>query len=252
MTAVSVSAAVVVGLDDERGDHAMIDGRIETLIVGAAPHEGAERFYRSLVNSSEFVIACDAAAEWCESLGRVPDLAVGDFDSALPGAVKRLSDVGVPVRLHPAAKDESDLDLALEEARRLNASRVTFTACLSERLDHTLASLGTIARSADLMGHAAEPHIDVWALEGSSRPSLTLKDMTGRTVSLFAVEPCSGITLTEFRYPLDDAELSVTSSLGLSNVVTSPRATIHIRRGRLLVMAPADTEARALDQDDRR
>lgn len=216
----------------------MIDGRIETLVVGAAPHQGAEDYYRSLIKASEFVIACDAAAEWCERLGRAPDLAVGDFDSARPGAVRRLTDAGVPVRLHPAAKDESDLDLALGEARRLHASRVTFTACLSERLDHTLAALGTLARAADLLGHATEPHIDVWALEASSRPLLTLGDMEGRTVSLFAVEPCSGVTLTEFSFPLEEARLDVASSLGLSNVVTASRATVRIREGRLLVMAP--------------
>jgi len=60
---------------------------VETLIVGAAPVDGAERFYTGIVTCAQRVIACDAAAEWCLSLGRRPDAVVGDFDSATRGAI---------------------------------------------------------------------------------------------------------------------------------------------------------------------
>lgn len=119
-------------------------------IVGASPAADDRDFYRALLAGSEAVIAADAAGEWCVALGRVPDLTIGDFDSAADGAVARLVAAGSRVVELPAEKDVSDLDAALERARRLGAQAVTFTAAFSDRIDHTLAALGTVLSAADL------------------------------------------------------------------------------------------------------
>lgn len=207
------------------------------LIVGAAPLPEGERFYRGLLAKAAFVIACDAAAEWCAALGRLPDVAVGDFDSAEPGAPERLIDAGVDVRRFPAEKDESDLDLAVAVARSLDCRTVTFTAAFTGRLDHTLASLGTVASAADLRSGIEEPGYSAAVVSERGVTTIALDTSPGRVVSVVALEPAAGVTLTGFRYPLESAALNALSSLGVSNVAVAHRVTVSLASGTLLVMA---------------
>lgn len=207
------------------------------LIVGSAPVDGAESFYKALLHDAEFVIACDAAAEWCIGLGRQPDLAVGDFDSAASGAPERLAAAGVDVRRFSAEKDESDLDLALMLARSLGFTSVVFTAAYTDRLDHTLAALGTVAAAADLHATIQEPGFSATLLSDRGLGSATLATAPGSTVSVIALEPSSGVTLVGFRYPLDSANVPLLSSLGVSNVARAERVRVSLASGTLLVIA---------------
>lgn len=219
---------------------------MDALIAGAAPEPGGASYYRRLLAAAPFVIAADAAAEWCVSLGRTPHLVVADFDSSLPGAAGRLEDLGVEVHTYPSAKDVSDLDLALSEARSRGVTTVTFTAVTSLRLDHTLAALGTALNAVDLRARLLEPSLAGWVLEAGVRPHLELTGPAGAVVSIFAVDGVSaGISLDGFRFPLIDARLEPLASHGLSNELTAGDASISLGEGRLLVLSPGAPGSRA-------
>jgi thiamine pyrophosphokinase len=219
---------------------------VNVLIAGAAPEAGGDAYYRSLLAEAPVVIGADAGAEWAASLGRIPDVAVGDFDSAQPGAVQRLRDLGVDVVTFPGEKDFSDLDLALQEALSRGATRVTFTAASSLRLDHTLAALGALVAAAPLAGALDEPSLAAWALDGVMRPRLSLDGPAGAVVSVIAVgAPAEGVTLAGFRYPLAGARLQPLSSHGLSNELSCTVASVSVVTGRLLVLSPGPPEQRA-------
>ncbi len=219
---------------------------MRVLVCGAAPEPDGEEHYRCLLSAARFVVAADAGAEWAVGLGRVPEVAVGDFDSALPGAVERLRHLGVEVVVYPADKDASDLDLALAEARRRGAGAVTFTAMTSRRLDHTLAALGTMAGAADLSAELDEPSLGAWPLDAEVRPTLALEGLAGALVSVFAFGgTAEGVTVTGMRFPLQDARLAPFSSLGLSNALSGGRASVSLTGGRALVLAQGPPHARA-------
>jgi thiamine pyrophosphokinase len=213
---------------------------MRVLVAGAAPWAQAPAsFYADLARDHDLVVAADAAAEWLQGLGVTPDLAVGDFDSALDGAPERLAAAGVALRMVSADKDYTDLDLAVAEARAAGATSLTITAAFSARLDHTLAALGLLARTADLDGEAREPGLTVWALDGGSRRSLELPLESGALVSLAALlGPARGVTVTGTAYPLRDSEVPPVSGLGVSNKVVSPPARVSVASGSLLVLAP--------------
>lgn len=208
------------------------------LIVGAAPAADAEDFYRQLLAEAAFVIACDAAGEWCVALGRTPDLAVGDFDSAEEGAAARLEALGCEVVLYPAAKDESDLDIALTQARARGFANVILTAAYSERLDHSLAAIGTLLRASDLGGTIEEPDFTAYLAEATRSPVLEFTARPGATVSVLGLVHSTGVTLTGLVFPLVDATLPLLSSLGLSNVV-GPAGVVRVAlaSGTVLVIA---------------
>ncbi len=213
------------------------------LIVGASPATGSAEVVASLSREADLVVAADAAGEWLLENGVRPDVVVGDFDSARPGATERLDAAGIPIVTAPVAKDASDLDLCVGHARRRGADEIVFTACLGGRLDHTLANLGAIARCADLRARLIEPRLTIHALDGVHRPSVRLQLTPATPVACVAVSPCDGVVLRGLRYPLTDAHLEPLASLGISNEAVDPEVMIGVRTGTLLVMVTGSVSA---------
>lgn len=204
------------------------------LIVGAAPEPGGSAHYASVIAAADIVIAADRGLHLCLEAGRVPDVCLGDFDSVDDARLEEARATGARIVRYPAEKDASDLDLALDEARAMGAGRVTFTAAFSARLDHTVAALGTLLRSADLHGSAEEPSVTMYALEAGGRP-LVLAAEEGTTISVFALGGRATVTLGGVRYPLRQRALDPLSSLGLSNVATAREQLVTVHDGRILV-----------------
>lgn len=206
------------------------------LIIGAAPVPGAERFYRELLERFHVLIACDAAAEWCMRLGCPPSYAVGDFDSARPGALERLRAAGIEVLAYPRDKDETDLDLAAAHAESLRAASLTFTAAFSGRLDHTLAAIGTLRRFSGLAPIVLEPGFTAWLLSERARPALAFECEPGTLFSVLAIDPIVGLSVNGARYPAHDLDVGTLSSATISNEAAGRRVQVRLRQGTALVM----------------
>jgi thiamine pyrophosphokinase len=217
---------------------------MHALVVGASPEPRGERFYTDLLAAADRVFAADAGGEWCVALGRVPDHAVGDFDSAEPGAPDRLRAAGVRVVEYAAAKDESDLDLALAAALADGADGITLTACSGGRLAHALASLGTLLRATGLAAaDVQEPSFVAWAVQGPPAMQLGISVEPGTLFSVMAVGDATGVSVTGGAFHLADAALPPLSSLGLSNVAVSHYVAVSVRSGRLMLIAETAAES---------
>jgi len=212
-----------------------VTARIDTLIVGAAPATDATGHYPRLLSSARRVIAADAGLTLCLDSGRMPDAVVGDFDSTSPDALDQARKAGATIVAHPRDKDASDLDLALMYARETGAREVTFTAAFSDRLDHTLAALGTLARSADLQGVGCEPGFDCYPLDARFRPHCALTVPAGTTISLFTVAGESVVSIDGVRWPLQECALGALSSLGLSNRASGGTVSARVHTGSALL-----------------
>ena len=208
----------------------------DTLIVGAVPSSDARDFRTSLIRAADFVVAADAGLEVCLDAGRLPDLCVGDFDSVHSSALESALEAGVVVERHPVEKDLTDLDLALDAVRARGLRGVAFTAVLGERLDHTLAALGTLMRAVDLGAVAIEPDVMVHPLDARIRPSLVLEAPVGATVSVLAATGSARVSLEGFRYPLLDTDVLPLSSLGVSNIATETVQRVTVSAGQVFVL----------------
>ncbi|MCX8007577.1 MAG: thiamine diphosphokinase [Coriobacteriia bacterium] len=214
------------------------------LIVGAAPHPGARSFYRELLGGFDIIVACDAAAEWCIDLGRVPDVAVGDFDSARPGAIERLASAGVRVAAYPRDKDDTDLDLAASEVLSLGVGSVAFTAAFTGRLDHTLAALGTARRCAALAPVILEPAYIAWVLAPEGRVRVSFDAPAGAVFSVVAIEAVPGLCVTGGRYAAAGLDVPPFSSRTISNEALGGRVEVSLDEGATLVVLHRSAENR--------
>jgi thiamine pyrophosphokinase len=193
------------------------------------------------------VIAADGGLVRARALGLTVDLLVGDLDSLAPALAAAAEAEGIPILRSRIDKDESDAELALLEAVRRGATRVTLLGAFGgPRLDHALANVW-------LLAHPGLGGVDVVLLDAGSRASLVtapapdgspvlrpLPGPAGATVSLLPLGgDVEGITTAGLRYPLHGEPLRTGPARGLSNVRVAGDASVTVRSGRLLVVETA-------------
>jgi thiamine pyrophosphokinase len=183
------------------------------------------------------VVAADRGLGYALALGLDVTLAVGDFDSVSADALAEAEAAGVHIDRHPAGKDATDLELALDAAIELGASRVVVVAGTGGRLDHEIA--GLLLLGSDRYGSAV---VDAFVGEARVhvvRGERVVEGALGELLTLLAVNgPASGVTTEGLAYPLRGETLDPGSSRGVSNVFEDSRAVVTVEKGVLLAIVP--------------
>lgn len=185
-----------------------------------------------------FVIAADGGADAALALGLHVDLGAGDFDSISAAGLAALEQAGTRIERHPAAKDATDLELALDAALAAEPRRILLVGTAGGRLDHLLSSL-------DLLASARFSTVEVDAVIGGAwvhviHHSRALAGNPGELISLHALHGTARRVFTEgLAYPLAGANLEPGSSRGISNVFASADATVSLEQGVLLAIKPS-------------
>lgn len=185
----------------------------------------------------ELVIAADSGLALASSLGCPVDLVVGDMDSVDMTALDAAAAAGARVERHDRDKDRTDLELALDAARRHGASRVHVVGGAGGRLDHVLANALCLAAEewSALEIRATYGRARVWVV----RTAATMGGRPGELVSLVPVGGrATGVRTTGLRWRLGGDTLHPASGRGISNEFAAPRATVALDVGTLLVVAP--------------
>ncbi len=191
----------------------------------------------------ELVVAADGGARHAAPLGMTIDVWVGDGDSIGADALDALETAGVELRRVPAAKDESDSELAVAAALDRGATSVVVLGAFGgPRLDHALANIGLLAMPA--LGSGAMTLLDartrlrLLRADPADRPvELDLAGRLGDIVSLLPFGTgVEGVTTDGLEWPLRDEPLPAGPARGLSNVRARSDASVRLRHGLLLVV----------------
>jgi thiamine pyrophosphokinase len=179
-------------------------------------------------------IAADGGMRHAAALGVVPELWVGDFDSTPAELLEAFPDV--PRQPYPAAKAQTDGEIAIEEAISRGARRLILAGALGgERSDHALALL--------LHGvHLAEQGYVTLLTSGDEEAvplipgSITLDLPRSSLFSVSGFGDLDGLSIENARYPLSDFHLPFGASRTISNVAEGP-VRLSLVRGRAIVLA---------------
>jgi thiamine pyrophosphokinase len=200
----------------------------------------------------DLVIAADGGYRSVARLGFRPDLLIGDLDSLDAATQAHAAEHGVTVQQARPDKDASDTELAVLEARRRGADRITVLGGLGgPRLDHALANIWLLGHP-ELAGArtvlvSADARVSVVSAPDDAGLPVTRR-LDGRPRAMITLLPLggdvTGITTQGLRYPLRDEPLRVGPARGLSNVRTSATASVTVRAGRLLVVEGVSDDAR--------
>ena len=202
-----------------------------TILLGGALSL-TERLAAQLVRSR--FIAADGGMRHAKTLGVVPELWVGDFDSTDEALLSAFAQV--PRENYPAAKNATDGELAVEAALARGASTLIFAGALGgTRSDHAFLHLLRLAALAE-EGH------DVFMTSGEEEayalmPGVHEIDLPkGSLFSILGFTDLTGLSIENARYPLHGFALPFGSSRTISNVAEGP-VRISLKSGRAVVLA---------------
>ena len=176
------------------------------------------------INDGDFLIAVDQAVEDVIVQGFHINLAVGDFDSLKNHALLK----GLEVLTLDVEKDLTDTESALIYASKMGFKAIYLVGGLGGlRFEHSYANILLLNKYKNLT--IITDHSKVFKLS-AGRHRIEFDGY----VSLFALED-SILSLEGFKYLLNDYELKITNSIGISNEIVDSFGIVDIKYGSLLV-----------------
>ena len=178
----------------------------------------------------DFVIAADGGLAQLQRIGAEADLVLGDFDSL--GHVPK----GENVLIYPPEKDDTDMMLAVKEGLHRSCARFALLGGLGGRLGHTLANVQALMYLAK---HGARGLLigERETVTAVTDGEICFSSAHAGYISVFCLDaPAKGVTLRGLKYPLEDAVLTSSVALGVSNEFTGAEAVVSVSSGTLVIV----------------
>ena len=202
-------------------------------IVGAGENYGLD----FTPSPNDFVIAADAGLCYLEQRGIAADLVIGDFDSinALPAHPNTMA-------LNPE-KDDTDMLAAVREGIKAGYSVFHIYCGTGGRIDHTIANLQVLAYLAQngMQGFLFDKDSVMTAI---TNQKITFAKIPSGYISVFSyTEKSEGVYLQGLKYELNNAALTNTFPLGVSNEFIGKESSVSVAAGTLLLVFPREAMA---------
>ena len=173
----------------------------------------------------DYIIGADGGCNHLYKMNIIPNYIIGDLDS-----------INVIFEKYPTHKDETDSEICIYLAKKLNATKVDFIGTLGGRIDHTLANIGLMnyVKNMDINPRILTSEEEILIVKNEK---ITLKGNKGDTVSFISIVGDSkGVTLEDMEYPLNNAKVGYLSSLGISNVMVKDECIVKVEDGCALII----------------
>lgn len=203
----------------------------------------SKRLLETVLSDYDFqkIIACDKGLEICKECNILPNLIIGDFDSAKIDVVAayRGKTEFLDLDTH---KDFTDTHVAISYIleQEIRPDEVILVGATGTRMDHTLANIG-------LLKQFAEAGISAYLIDEHNRITMTAhqhivkRNDAYRYVSLLPyTEQVTGVTLQGFYYNAQGLTLKLGESIGVSNELIAECGLIEFESGLLIVIESRD------------
>lgn len=201
------------------------------VILGSVPVQNPALFSEFDVTNA-FVICADAGYDTAVQNHIVPDLVVGDFDSATLTPPQHVPTIKLNVE-----KDDTDVLAAVREGLTRGFTDFVLLGALGgKRFDHSYANLCVMQFLAQNGCRAvmADEHTRIFMM---NKGNLKLRGLQGCGVSVFPFGGAScTVTYKGMKYPLTEETLFADFPLGVSNQITEDFAQIVIHGGNTLMI----------------
>ena len=181
------------------------------------------------IEESDLTIAADGGLRYFDALGRKPDVIIGDFDS--------LGFVPQDAQVFPVEKDDTDLMLAIRHGLSKGFREFHLYGALDgSRLDHTVANFQALAF---LRSHGAHGYLigKQYLITVIQNETVQFPASCEGILSVFCMgSDASGVSIRRLKYVIEDAMLSSTYPLGVSNHFIGTQAEISVKNGMLLLL----------------
>lgn len=180
--------------------------------------------------NGDFIIAADGGYIYLENEGIKPDIIIGDFDSS-----GKIPDGENVIKLNPV-KDITDMYAAVKEGLDRGYTEFHLYGACGGRIDHTLANIQLVASLAqkNIKAYIHDGNTIITALTNGS---LSFNSGYKGYVSVFShSDKCEGLTIKGLKYTLENAELTNSFSLGVSNEFIGIESEIIVNNGTAIIV----------------
>lgn len=195
---------------------------IEKLKVQLTRYMGAEE--------PSYIVGVDGGCKLLEQLDVAPTIILGDFDSIGNLTRYKAQWPHAEIKTFPPEKDFTDAELAFDEVEGLPLDRVAVIGGFGGRADHMLSILFLIGRQSKCVMIDELNFIE--RIEAPMAKKLRKEDFHETYLSILPdVDLLEGINLKGFKYPLVNATIRRSQTLGISNEIVEDEAVIEIESG---------------------
>jgi len=178
------------------------------------------------IRSFNRLIAVDGGLNYCHRFNLTPEKIIGDFDSVDPSILTFFPTT--PKKIYSKDKDQTDLQIALEEVLK-EENEVVIFAALGGRIDHTLSNVNLLSRYPGKVSIETEKQ-RLFVIDRSVILSCFLQ----QTISLFPLNgPVKDIVTSGLKWELNHATLDK-HFIGISNIALKEEVFISVKEGDLL------------------
>lgn len=192
------------------------------------------------VGDEDFCIAADGGMKHCRSVQLEPDLIIGDFDSVSGDEKEDLHDIEgrAPGKICtlPTEKDDTDMLAAIREGLKRGYRRFEIYGSQGGRLSHTIANIQCLSFLKDqgAEGILVEKNSRVFLIREET--AMIPEEWQGY-ISLFSYgKQAEGVTIRNLKYELDNAVLTDSFPIGVSNEFIGKPASVTAGKGTLLAV----------------
>jgi len=196
-------------------------------------------FYNNIIKRVDFIICADGGAKHLKKIGIIPNIIVGDLDSIDEKDINYYKSKDVEFLKFPVNKDATDTELATEVALSLHPTDIIYIGTLGSRMDHTLANIFLLVKllNLNIKGKIINENNEIFIIKNEI-------EISGSRDEFLSIIPITnfvrGITLSGLEYPLNNANIKLGSSIGISNQFKNDIARIKIQEGLLIVIKSKD------------
>lgn len=199
------------------------------VIVGGADINNYE-YINNLLRKDDFLVFCDSGLKHMSKIKVSPSLIVGDFDSH-----ERIN-INIETIVLPCEKDDTDTVYAMKEGIKRGYEDFLLIGVVGARFDHSFVNISILLNLYKL-GFKAELIDDYSVMSVVGDTPAEIPDDYSYFSLLNITGKADGVSITNAKYTLDNAEIKSEYQYATSNeVVKGKVATVSVKDGLLLLI----------------
>ena len=208
-------------------------------IIVSGGNPPSKELLLSHIKEDDFIIGVDKGCNCLAEYNIMPNLILGDFDSAKKEIIDSFINKGVKSEKFRPDKDYTDTDLGYEKAKENGATEILLFGATGTRLDHMLGNIGIMLKSL-------KENIKLNIIDDNNEITLIDKPTTfqgtyGDLLSFHAIsDVVKNVNITGAKYTLENYDMTLFEPRAICNEFIDKDITISFTEGKVLVIRPRD------------
>ncbi|CDZ74763.1 thiamine diphosphokinase [Peptoniphilus sp. ING2-D1G] len=189
-------------------------------------------------SKDSFIICADSGIENFIDTDIIPGMVVGDFDSSDENSLKFIEKNKIKIKKYPAKKDYTDTEIAVDVFLKNKFKEVNIISAIGTRFDHTIANVFLLRKLyGQCKAKIIDNHNEVIYCEKSN---IKIQKDGFKYLSIIPLSENVRVSSKGLLYETDNLNISLNSTLGVSNEIIEDLTEITLHSGNCLIIKSKD------------